>query len=60
MREIKLGLTPEGCQSFRKFTLTSGTPPGCDPINIASPVVSADSDPGYFLATLQVAEVSQL
>ena len=30
------------------FTMTylegSGTPPGCDPINFAFPVVSADSD----------------
>jgi len=40
--------TPKGCQTLgqRKdlYREGSGTPPGCDPLNIAFPVVSEDSD----------------
>jgi hypothetical protein len=40
--------TPEGCQTSGQlkdlYGEGSGTPPRCDPINLAFPVVSADSD----------------
>jgi hypothetical protein len=41
--------TPKGCETSgqRKkilYSEGSGTPPGCDPTNLAFPVVSADSD----------------
>ena len=48
-KSLVMDRTPKGCQTSgqRKrdlYSERSGTPPGCDPINLAFPVVSADSD----------------